>query len=300
MSMFPTKILLAVDGSAEAESAVRAAIELSSKTKSELHVVHVAPLPGRLHVPENLEQMEETAERMGCKTPDEQLQRIEEMGGEVAEAHVGIGRPDAEIVRTGEEIDAGLIVIGSRGIDFMRRALLGSVPESTVHHAHCPVLVTRPQESEEGFLKSKILVATDYSDEAGTAVETAVELADATGSELHLIHALPVEPPTPFPYPYDRQATERWEAWWEQAKKKSRTFVEERAERIGSESGISVRPHLRFGRPGHEIVELGEELDAGLVIVGSRGLGGVRRVQMGSVSDAVVRHAHSAVLVVRQ
>ena len=67
--MFPTKILLAVDGSAEAESAVRVGIELSPKTGSELHVVHVAPLPSRLQVPENLEQMNETAERMGCKTP---------------------------------------------------------------------------------------------------------------------------------------------------------------------------------------------------------------------------------------
>ena len=222
------------------------------------------------------------------------------MGGEVTEAHVGIGRPDAEIVRMGEEIGAGLIVVGSRGIDFMRRALLGSVPDSTVHHAHCPVLVARPQEGEESFLKNKILVATDYSDEAGMAVETAVELADATGSELHLIHALPVEPPTAFPYPYDRQATERWEAWWEQAKKMARSFVEEQAEDIESDSGVSMRPHLRFGQPGHEVVELGEELDAGLVIICSRGLGGVRRVSMGSVSDAVVRHAHSPVLVVRQ
>lgn len=301
MSMFPTKILLAVDGSNEAESAVRVGVELSSQTGSELHVVYVSPLPSRLYTPKTPEQIQETAERMGFRTPDEQLQRIEEMGGEVTEGHIGIGRPDAEIVRIGEEIGAGLVVIGSRGLDVKRRALLGSVPESTVHHAHCPVLVVKPQEDGESFLGNKILVATDYSDEARMAVETAVELADANGSELHIVYALQVEPPLPFPYPYDRHASERWEAWLEQAKKKARIFVEEQAERIESESGVSVRPHLRFGRPGHEIVELGEELDAGLVIVGSRGLGGIRRAtQMGSVSDAVVRHAHSAVLVVRQ
>lgn len=51
MSMFPTKILLAVDGSNEAENAVRVGVELSSKTESELHVVYVAPLPSRLYTP---------------------------------------------------------------------------------------------------------------------------------------------------------------------------------------------------------------------------------------------------------
>jgi nucleotide-binding universal stress UspA family protein len=49
-----------------------------------------------------------------------------------------------------------------------------------------------------------------------------------------------------------------------------------------------------------EIVELAEELKVGLVVVGSRGLGGIRRALMGSVSDSVVRYAHCMVLVVRK
>ena len=51
--------------------------------------------------------------------------------------------PDRAIVRLGEEIGAGLIVMGSRGRGRMRRALLGSVSDSVVRHAHCPVLVVR-------------------------------------------------------------------------------------------------------------------------------------------------------------
>ena len=57
---------------------------------------------------------------------------------------------------------------------------------------------------------------------------------------------------------------------------------------------------MRMGKAAAEIVELAEELGAGLVVVGSRGLGGVRRALMGSVSDSVVRHAHCPVLVVRR
>ena len=55
-----------------------------------------------------------------------------------------------------------------------------------------------------------------------------------------------------------------------------------------------------MGKGAVEIVDLAEELDAGLVVVGSRGLGGIRRALMGSVSDSVVRHAHCPVLVVRR
>lgn len=297
MSMFPTKILLAVDGSEESESAARAGVSLSNKTGSELHVIYVGPLPTTMYVPESLDYMHDMAERAGRRILDEQLQKIKALGGEVAEEHLVIGRPDAQIVRVSEDIGAGLVVVGSRGVGFMRRALMGSVSESTVHHAHCPVLVIRPRKENESFPGKRILVATDDSEEARMALEAAVELTEATGAELHLVHALIIEPPMPYPYPY---AKERWEESLEKAKKKARNFVDEQAEQIKTKAGIEVQAHLRFGTPGREIVELGEELDAGLVILGSRGLGGIRRAQMGSVSDVVLRHAHSPVLVVRQ
>ena len=58
--------------------------------------------------------------------------------------------------------------------------------------------------------------------------------------------------------------------------------------------------HLRRGREDQQIVDLGEEIGAGLIVMGSSGRGGIRRVLMGSVSDSVVRHAHCPVLVVRK
>ena len=65
-------------------------------------------------------------------------------------------------------------------------------------------------------------------------------------------------------------------------------------------SGIEVaEAHLRRGRADEEVIVLAEELGADLIVMGSRGLGGVKRALMGSVSDSVVRHAHCPVLVVR-
>ena len=82
---------------------------------------------------------------------DRQVQRVRKEGGEVAGAHARMGYPDAEIVDLAEGLGAGLIVIGSRGLGGVRRALVGSVSDSVVRHAHCPVLVTRhmPQGSRD-------------------------------------------------------------------------------------------------------------------------------------------------------
>ena len=61
-----------------------------------------------------------------------------------------------------------------------------------------------------------------------------------------------------------------------------------------------AQSHLMMGEAAREIIHLAEDLGAGLVVMGSRGRRGIRRVLMGSVSDSVVRQAHYPVLVVRE
>jgi nucleotide-binding universal stress UspA family protein len=69
-------------------------------------------------------------------------------GGTVAGAHLRIGEVDLEIVALAEELGVDLIVTGSRGLGGVRRALMGSVSDSVVRHAHCPVLVVRPEKEQ--------------------------------------------------------------------------------------------------------------------------------------------------------
>ena len=147
MSIFPTKILLATDASRDAELARTTAVDMATTTDSELHVVTVAP--GYPSVDVNIPQVVEHLHTQAEKVLQEQVEKIAQAGGKVAQKHLKIADPMGErhraqqIVRVAEEIGAGLIVIGSRGRGGVRRALMGSVSDSVVRHAHCPVLVVR-------------------------------------------------------------------------------------------------------------------------------------------------------------
>jgi nucleotide-binding universal stress UspA family protein len=157
MTDFPTRILLATDGSEDAAFAARTAVNLVNKTGSELHVVYVEEVPRRLSTsepssfeelidPEFEEKMRQHAQAVASQRLEEQVQKIQEAGGEISQAHPRLGRPDAEIVHLAEELGAGIVVVGSRGVGGVRRALLGSVSDSVVRHAHCPVLVVRQEK----------------------------------------------------------------------------------------------------------------------------------------------------------
>jgi nucleotide-binding universal stress UspA family protein len=145
MSIFPTKILLATEGSEEAQLAAKTAAELAKSTGSELHVVHVFlwVRPSALDPISMDTTVHEAVESKARERIKKLVRRIEASGGAVQRSHLKGGEPDAEIVALGEEIGAGLIVMGSRGLGGMKRALTGTVSDSVVRHAHCPVLVTR-------------------------------------------------------------------------------------------------------------------------------------------------------------
>ena len=110
MSIFPTKILLASDGSEEAQLALSTAVDQANSTNSELHVVTVGPWnPDPAYATHEAsfrwQTYEEVSEAIGKEARqilDEQLKKIEEAGGTVQEAHLGRGRKDQEIVRLAE------------------------------------------------------------------------------------------------------------------------------------------------------------------------------------------------------
>src|SRR3712207_2846251 len=137
-------------------------------------------------------------------------------------------------------------------------------------------------------LPTKALLSTDGSGYAELAATTAVSLAKSTGSELHVVHVWRPVPSVHF------DALIRQEM-----RREAQEILDAQAKKIEGLGATVEEVHLREGDESEEIVALAAEIGVGLVAVGSRGRGRIRRLLMGSVSDAVVRHAHCPVVVAR-
>jgi nucleotide-binding universal stress UspA family protein len=155
MSIFPTKILLATDGSEDAKLAARTAVDLAQTTGSQLHVVYVGG-EGFYETPlvefatleptwiaREYSDLMSNIERTERELLDAEVEKVLTAGGTIAQAHLMMGEAAREIVHLAEALGVGLIVMGSRGHGGISRALMGSVSESVVRHAHCPVTIVR-------------------------------------------------------------------------------------------------------------------------------------------------------------
>lgn len=142
MALFPTKILLATDGSGSATPARRAAAELSAKTDSEIELVYVGEdisAPAAYNDPSSSDN---EAAQKARELLNEVTGYIEEDGGTVAESHIVPGEnPADEIVKLTRQQDIGLVVVGSRGLGRFQYAVQGSVSATVIREAECPVLV---------------------------------------------------------------------------------------------------------------------------------------------------------------
>jgi nucleotide-binding universal stress UspA family protein len=147
------KILAATDGSEDATLAVRAAAGLSGRAGAELHIVHVRQavqlwlgLTSYAYTQGTFEEFAREYEKETEQLMEQQASEAEAEGAEVAGTHLREGREAEEIAGLAGELDAGLVVIGSRGLGAVKRLVMGSTSEGVVRFAPCPVLVTRGGE----------------------------------------------------------------------------------------------------------------------------------------------------------
>lgn len=153
MGIFPTKILLAVDGSKETEVATRKAVDLADSTRSELHLVYVGQLPNFLMKQPDIlgfdRELYDEIEQESQEILRKLTWQVKVAGGTVTGAYLRMGRVAEEIIGLAEELGADLIVMGCRGYTGVRRTIEGSISDLVVHHACCPVMVVRAAKGEE-------------------------------------------------------------------------------------------------------------------------------------------------------
>jgi nucleotide-binding universal stress UspA family protein len=143
---------------------------------------------------------------------------------------------------------------------------------------------------------SSIVLGTDGSDTAREAVRQAIELAKAVGARIHLVSAYQ-------PVPESRLREERKDApeeiqWAINPRQDVEKILRDEGERI-EEAGVKVETHFREGDPASAVLDVVEEENGDLVIVGNKGMTGARRFLLGSVPDKIAHHAACSVLIIR-
>ena len=153
VDIFPSRILLAIADSEEADLATHKAVSLGDSTGSELHVVHVGQLPSFLMKDPDIlgfnRKLYDDIERDSLEALWRLTLQVKAAGGAVDGAHLRMGGVAEEIVGLAQNLEADLIVMGSRGHGGVRRAIEGSISDQVVRRAHCPVMIVGVGKGEE-------------------------------------------------------------------------------------------------------------------------------------------------------
>ena len=294
MRHFPARILLATDGSEDAAMALRAAVDLSVRTGSELHVVHAwQPFPDPSHPSIALASDSALYEQEAQNIFFEELDEVEAAGGVASGAHLKRGRPVEAISDLADGLGAGLVVVGSRGLGTVRRLAMGSVSEGVVDLAPRPVLVLRGRDAE-AWPPARIVVGDDGSAGAREVAGLAAGIGRVFGAEVLLVRAIPLILPLTEASRLSRSPVDTPEA----VRAPHEVSLMERARRL--QDVLGYRPSFRLieGEPASVLLKAAEERgEPTLVSVGRRGLGLLDRLRLGSVSTKVLRASTGPVLV---
>jgi nucleotide-binding universal stress UspA family protein len=290
-------VLVATDFSPHADVALDRAVALARGEGAALTLLHVATTAATVPAMPEVEsaaalELAAVAEDLEREVSSQIADRVARVRAAGIEPRVELrsGHPDDAIVQVAEEVHADLLVIGTHGRTGITRFLLGSVAEHIVRRAHCHVLVARGEPVNGVFHKA--LVATDFSPGASDALRAAMALSEGA---IDVVHA--------WQYPVgtwgmhvlaDRTAAMQTlrEALVAGAEQKGADLM---AQLAGS--GREVRFVIEQGASANVVTELASRGSYDLIALGTHGYRGFRRFLLGSVAEAVVRHAHCSVLV---
>lgn len=286
-----TNVVLATDGSEESDLAARAAADLCDRTGADLHVVHAWDRTSTAFSAPVRALLSRLPGEEAAGLLESQLDLIRAGGGVVKEAHLRRGPAAGEIAALAGELDADLVVLGTRGTGAMERLMLGSVSEDVARISPCPTLVVAGGEG--AWPPRKVVVGDDLSGEARRAGELAARIGGLFGASGLLVLGFPS--PASFAcaeaVAVDSQASESMFGVGGELLRERAVRLEEL---LGERPGIQVSA----GDAAELIREAArEDGEPALAAVGSRCLDAPRHLALGSVSTDVLRAACGPVLI---
>ena len=278
------KILVPTDFSDPAAEAVKAARLLAQRYGASLCLGHVVP-PIHLYANPLPSAERFDAERTSwSRTQLAELSENVSAGGIRCDTRIVLDAPNpAEgICRIAKTWGADLVVMGTHGRSGLELGQLGHVAERVIGAAPVPVMTLRTGQSWKSIEEiRRVLVPIDFSDDSRAAGRVATNLAQTFGAEVELLHVLELSPPTflnlPIPNVFLGEVHEA-----------ARLGLLKEAARFEA-SEVKVSLHIESGWVGPEILDRAESQEFDLIVMGTRGLGKLKKWILGSAAGRVVR-----------
>jgi nucleotide-binding universal stress UspA family protein len=298
------KILLAVDGS---DSSLLAAAEAGRSPWPAGSVVRILSV-AEISLPEISEglllaegtqgEWQRILEARAVANIAAAAARFAEAGGSQTEVVTKTltGNPRELILQEAESWNADLLVLGTHGYTLFQRLWLGSVSRRIAAQAHCSVRVVRARPDADNAAM-KILLATDGSECSAHAVAAVADRPWPAGSEVRVISVihLPFTPsPETWALPDSYYATLEREG-----RAQAQAALNQALSRLQG-TPLAVTSDVIPGHAEEKILETARDWAADLIVLGSHGRSGWKRFLLGSVSEAIMSHAHCSVEIVRQ
>jgi len=225
---------------------------------------------------------------------DAEATRLREAGIEVS-SHLTKRTPQQALAWLAGEVDADLVVMGTRGLSGLKQVLLGSVAHHMIREAPCPVMTVPEPVPSAGPLRFRsILLATDFSTAQAAAVELAQELAgsDGEGAEIAVVHVIYIPPEI------RSEVEQSGEAMLRVLRDPARVEVEAIVDEL-HQRGCRARGAVLIGRPEEALLREANESAVDLIVMGTHGRSGLSHLILGSVAERVVRGARCPVVTVK-
>ena len=282
------KVLVAIGGSPWSDAALSYAISLAAATEAELSILTVLASPVAYTMPDVMSSSEllmESIERQGQDLIGQASARAE-VAGVSFNAVAKWGSVPETILQTAQEEQCDLIILGSRVITGWKRLMIGRTLNAVTARCDQPLLVVKHAPAVEMGQPTwrRLLVATGGSPWSDVAVNHSLRLARERGLEVCILSVDPSRGASRGALDDNSPAKD----------------ILANAEARAAASGVAYEAHLAYGDITEAVLETASSRQCDAIVMGSRGMTGLKRLMIGGISNAVAAKSHLPVMIVKR
>jgi len=306
------KVLLALEQTRISEGAIQILSKLTLPAGSDLFLLHVNPMPQQLSglAKKRTPKLSQQVQAVQKNVLDQARQFLGKVEKRLSSQDVSVypiiksGFPGEEILKTIQAKGIDLVVLGTRGFSKITGFLLGSVSQWVLQEAPCSVLVVRKTARGKKIGQGmNLLLATDGSPDSRAAVDFVKTVGLPASSQLTILHvvkkhAYETRQTLIADSKHENELAALAEELLEIRGREGAKLLEQTRKALFSPD-LTIQERLVYGNPAAEILKAARYIGADLIVVGSRGTTGIKRIFLGSVSNKVSHSAGCSVAVIR-